>query len=210
MVRVGEQLLLCFQEPCLWALSSRQPMQRLPTHPLTHLLLSQRASQSSVSLCVCLCMHMCTCCIVLQPPHWLCAPWGQGNCLFESPLCQQCLAHSLCYRRYLMNIWMNSKDLICFSTLSYKRELLRVKLTASFQHSWEPRAVLLPVRWRGCSKMVCKLSSPPQLLCSAAAELPLAQGSHIYQELHHPNLSYSLSRPRGCCYWENYWEYVGR
>lgn len=199
VVRVGKRLLLFFQEPWLWALRSRKPMQTdcpLPPSPADW----PRNTHHTLHLPCCVCALAV---LSLEPLHWLWAPRGQGTCLSESPLYQQCLAHSLRYRRYLMNIWMNSQNVIICSTLSCKRELLRFKLTASFPHRWEPRAAVLPVKWRGCGKTVCQRSLSPWLLCRAVAERPVAQGSHLHQESHHPALSYSLSRPRSYCYQGN-------
>ena len=167
-------------------------VERHPTHPPTPVYWSCDARHRLHSAC-CVCVYLLVSSASL---HCLWAPCGQGTCLSESPLYQQRLAEDLGYRRYLINRGMKSKDAVGSSTLSYKREPLRVKLVASFHHCWEPRVSLLLVTWGGCSKMVHKLSSPSWLLCSALLSCP---GSGIPQtwEITSPKPARQLKQPMG-------------
>lgn len=128
------QLPLSFQHPWLQALSSRQPLQRDSPPTLVPAYWSQDTHDHLLLACCVCALAGCLC----ETPLRTVSCTRAVPCLSESPLYQRCLAHSLPYRRYLMNVWMNLKVVVCSFTLNYKRKPLRVKLIASFQHRLEP------------------------------------------------------------------------
>lgn len=147
------QLPLSFQDPWLQALSSRQPLQRDSPPTLVPAYWSQDAHDHLLLACRVCALAGCLCKTPLRTVSCTRAvPFPS-----ESPLYQQCLAHSLPYRRYLMNVWMNPKVVVCSFTLNYRRKPLRVKLTASFQHRLEPGHLCflsterVAVRWSASS-----------------------------------------------------------
>lgn len=154
-------------------------------------------------MCVCVCACACVCIHLLvasASPLLTVSPTRPRTYLLASPLYQQHLAHGLGYRRNIMNILVNSKDVFC-STLSYNGGHLESSSSYSFGIAGSLGHLCFLSNERDAAGWSASSHRQPGRFW-AVLMLDCPRLWHpIYIKITAPQPALQLKQARGYCYW---------